>query len=215
MSDRARDLLDRFRDARSRRVVFVSHCLLNENVRYLGGAFQPGAARAAITPFLDQGVGMVQMPCPEQRAWGGVLKRWILRYYGHDRPVSRPALKAFLWYTRRVHRWLARRVVREIEDYLRSGFAVEGIVGIDGSPSCGVTRTLELRRSLPVIANPAIDRDALNRQAIAACVTPGAGMFIEALQRELHRRHLEVPFLEFDLVAEIRGEPRPITRVEP
>ena len=25
-------------DQRSRRVVFVSHCILNENVRYLGGA---------------------------------------------------------------------------------------------------------------------------------------------------------------------------------
>ena len=26
-------------DKRSRRVVFVSHCILNENVRYLGGAW--------------------------------------------------------------------------------------------------------------------------------------------------------------------------------
>jgi predicted secreted protein len=214
MSDRARDLLDRFRDARSRRVVFVSHCLLNENVRYLGGAFQAGAARAAITPLLESGAGIVQMPCPEQRAWGGVLKRRILRYYGRDHQVSRPALKAFVWYTRRVQRRLAKRVVREIEDYVRSGFVVEGIVGIDGSPSCGVTRALDLRRSLPVLANATIDRDQLNRRAIAACVTPGAGMFMSALRQELRRHRLEIPFLEFDLVAEIRGEPRPITRVQ-
>lgn len=31
------------KDPRSGRVVFVSHCLLNQNVRYLGGAVAPGA----------------------------------------------------------------------------------------------------------------------------------------------------------------------------
>ena len=59
-----------------------------------------------------------------------------------------------------------------------------------------------------------IDRDALNRRGIEACVTPGAGTFFEALEQDLRRRHLDVPFLEFDLVGEIRGEPRPVTRVE-
>ena len=32
-------LLERLDDERSKKVVFISHCLLNENVRYLGGAF--------------------------------------------------------------------------------------------------------------------------------------------------------------------------------
>ena len=214
MSNRAREALGRFRDARSRRVVFVAHCLLNENVRYLGGAFQAGAARAAIAPFLDAGVGIVQLPCPEQRAWGGVLKRRILRYYGGGHAPSRPALAAFLWYTRRAHRRLARRIAREVADYVRSGFEVIGIVGIDGSPSCGVSSTLDLRRSLPVIADPTLDRDTLNRQAIAACVQPGAGSLMGSLRQELRRRRLEVPFLGFDLVAEMRGESRPISRVQ-
>ena len=33
-------LLEKLRDERGRRVVFLSHCLLDENVRYLGGAFR-------------------------------------------------------------------------------------------------------------------------------------------------------------------------------
>jgi predicted secreted protein len=211
MSDRAQELLERFRDQRSRRVVFISHCLLNENVRYLGGAFQPGAVREALAPFLNQGIGIVQMPCPEQRAWGGVLKRRTLRYYGSSRRLGPAALLAFRGYTRWMYWRLARRVVRDLEDYLHSGFEVVGIVGIAGSPSCGVARTLDLRRSLPVIADPTIDRDNLNARAIAECVIPGRGLFVEALRRRLHRRGLEVPFLEFDLVAEIHGQPRPIT----
>lgn len=36
-------LLARLADARSNKVIFVSHCMLDENVRYLGGAFHSGA----------------------------------------------------------------------------------------------------------------------------------------------------------------------------
>jgi hypothetical protein len=44
MNQSARQLLlERLKDERSKRVIFVSHCWLNENTRYLGGAFRPGA----------------------------------------------------------------------------------------------------------------------------------------------------------------------------
>ena len=37
------DLLrDRLQDQRSGKVLVLSHCLLNQNVRYLGGAVHPG-----------------------------------------------------------------------------------------------------------------------------------------------------------------------------
>jgi hypothetical protein len=75
-------LLEQLKDERGKRVVFVSHCLLNENVRYLGGAFRRSGVEEVIMNFLRQGVGICQMPCPEQRAWGGVLKRYILPLYG-------------------------------------------------------------------------------------------------------------------------------------
>jgi hypothetical protein len=38
-------------------VVFVSHCLLDENARYLGGAFHPGAVPEMIG-LLRRGVGL-------------------------------------------------------------------------------------------------------------------------------------------------------------
>ena len=75
-------LLQRLKDARGNEVVFVSHCLLDENVRYLGGAFHSGAAPEML-PVVQSGVGIYQMPCPEVRAWGGVLSR------PRDRAVSR------------------------------------------------------------------------------------------------------------------------------
>jgi hypothetical protein len=76
------ELQERLRDERNGRVAFGSHCLLTENTRYLGGAFRAGGIAELVAQLLDDGVGICQMPCPEQRAWGAVLKRWILRAYG-------------------------------------------------------------------------------------------------------------------------------------
>ena len=44
-------LLERLRDEQSRRVVFVAHCILNENTRYLGGAFRAGAVEEVLEPW--------------------------------------------------------------------------------------------------------------------------------------------------------------------
>jgi predicted secreted protein len=207
---RAETLMAKLADARSRRVVFLSHCLLNQNTRYLGGAFRPGAVEEVVDRFKDEGIGIHQMPCPEQRAWGGVLKRYTLPFYGARRgprrALARQLLPLFLWHTRRVYRRLAREVAGEIEDYLRSGFEVVGVVGIAGSPSCGVCRTHDIARSLDVVAAcplARLDRRVVNQEAVAMAVRPGEGMFTEQLRRRLCRRGVDVPFHEHDSLAAI------------
>jgi predicted secreted protein len=208
------ELLQRaLRDERSRRVVFVSHCLLNQNVRYLGGATRPGMTGEVVAALLDAGVGVVQMPCPEQAAWGGVCKRYTVPAYGADltplRRLRRPATWLFLAYSRLVYRRLARRVAAQIADYRRSGHRVESVVGIGGSPSCGVHTTLDLPAVLDDIArrDPGrLDRRDVNRHVIAGHVRAGPGMFIAALHRQLRRRGIDVPFDEHDLIAELATE---------
>jgi predicted secreted protein len=200
-------------DERSGEVAFVSHCLLNENTRYLGGAFRPGAVAELVDELVARGVGICQMPCPEQHAWGGVLKRRMLRAYGTRGTalyrVRVPLLRLFVLSTRITYRRLARDVAGQIADYERSGFTVIGIVGVGASPSCGVHTTLDLRRSFEAMARmPAasLDRRAVNREVVLASRRAGAGIFVAALERELRRRRLAVPLLEHDLVAEMRGE---------
>jgi predicted secreted protein len=56
-------------DQRSRKVTFLSHCLLKENTRYLGVACRGGAIRELVEACLDNGLGIVQIPCPEQQTW--------------------------------------------------------------------------------------------------------------------------------------------------
>lgn len=208
-------LSERLADARGRDVVFVSHCLLDENTRYLGGAFHRGAV-PEMAELLRSGVAVCQMPCPEQRAWGGVHKRRILRAYGlRDSPLyvlRGPLLRLFVWSTRvRYHR-LARRVVRDVEEHRRAGVRVLAVVGVGASPSCGVSTTLDLRRSLETLARcplAAIDRRTVNEDAVAACRVAGEGLFTRTLRRQLARRRIAVPFVEYDLVAEMRGLPQP------
>jgi predicted secreted protein len=208
-------LAHRLADERGRRVAFVSHCLLNENTRYLGGAFKAGAVPEIVTGLLEAGVGISQMPCPEQYAWGGVLKRLLLRAYGlRQSPLyalRRPLLRIFIAYTHLAYARLARGVAREIADYRRSGYEVVGVLGVGSSPSCGVSHTLDMRRSLEVIAAcpiASIDRATMNQRAVGGCRTPGEGIFTRQLRRRLERRGITVPFVEYDIVAEMRGEPQ-------
>jgi hypothetical protein len=150
------------------------------------------------------------MPCPEQYGWGGVCKRYTMPAYGADhthlRWLRRPTTWLFLTYTRLAYRRLARRVGAEIADYTRSGHVVESVVGMGGSPSCGVHTTLNLPAVLDDIAgrDPArLDPRTFNREVIAGHTRAGEGMFILALRRELRRRGVDVAFDEHDLIADI------------
>ena len=56
---------------------FLLHCLLNQKSPLPGTAVcRP--VRSAVDPYIDDGIGVVQMPCSEQRTWGGVLKGQFL-----------------------------------------------------------------------------------------------------------------------------------------
>jgi predicted secreted protein len=211
VGNRVRQLERRLADARGHRVALLSHCLLDQNVRYLGGAGRAGGVQEVVDGYLSRGVGIYQMPCPEQRAWGGVRKRRLLTAYGAGGtlrgPVVRLLLPVFLRHTRRVYTRLARRVAADVRDYRRAGVEVVGVVGIGGSPSCGVRTTLDLTAAVDVLTRcplAALDRRVLNDDVVAAHVRPGEGMFVCALRRQL----ADVPFEEHDLLAEL-GVSRP------
>ena len=124
-STRVQMLTERLSDQRGKRVVFLSHCLLNENTRYLGGACRAGCVPEVLDACVELGLGIVQMPCPEELAWGGVLKRRLLLVYGSPsarRPwLRRMLLPVAVGYTRWRYRRQADAVARQIADYRRSG----------------------------------------------------------------------------------------------
>lgn len=205
-------LSKRLEDERGRKVIFVAHCILNENARYQGGAVRAGTNVEIIEELQKQDIGIVQMKCPEQKAWGGV-QRWLMWLsLGMGGKVTGPILMLFLPFFTLYTKWswtrIAKNTVGEINDWAKSGYDVVGIIGISGSPSCGVNTTLDLKKGTSYIANikaADIVRERFNEEGICQAVIDGKGIYIQALQKELARRKLKIPFFEHDLMAELKA----------
>jgi predicted secreted protein len=114
-----------FSDKRSGKIVLVAHCILNQNARVLGLAGKPGAIAEVVDFLVHNGVGIIQLPCPEF-AFAGLLRQ----------PKTREQ------YDNAVFRGLCRRiafeVVNQIGEYARGGVKLLLVVGVEGSPSCSV-----------------------------------------------------------------------------
>lgn len=214
MNSQTELLATRLRDSRGKRVIFVSHCILNENTRYLGGAFAAGALTSILPNILESGIGIIQMKCPEQVAWGGIHKKYMWLSLKSE-SVFLQMLKSvlfplFLMYTRFRYRRLARSVAQEISDYVNSGYEVVGILGVDGSPSCGVHSTLDLGKSFHYfnsISPHSIERRKMNDALYSYCLRSGQGIFVTELKRALHILGIHPKFHAHDIVAEMEGKP--------
>lgn len=100
-----------------------------------------------------------------------------------------------------------------MQDYLRAGYAIRGIVGVDGSPSCGVRQRLDVDHALTLLGN--LDEGHSTGQDINRIVrdsvTQGRGMFIECLVKQLNRRGLTVPLMSHSLIDELDGHIEPLS----
>lgn len=127
-----------FEDKRSKRVIFVSHCILNQSAKIDGCAHHPGAVREVVDVILASGCGIAQLECPE------------LMHLGLDRQADPEAERSVESEDSRVGelmqrpfgrvccREIADRACHQMEQYVRHGFAVLGVLGVNGSPTCGV-----------------------------------------------------------------------------
>lgn len=161
-----------FHDARSRKIVFVSHCFLNQNSISDGTADFPAANRAIVSLLLEHDIGIVQMPCPELLCLG--LDRGDV--HGGERPVivENTRIRAALQTPQASIklRPLVEQVVYQMEQYQENDFAVLGVVGINRSPSCGIETT------------------SAHDEEVA-----GMGVFMAALKQELDARGISLPMV--------------------
>ena len=161
-----------FEDCHSRRVIFLAHCLLNQNSISDGTAVYPAAFKDVLRLLMEADIGVVQLPCPELCCLG--LDR------GDERGAERPVTAENTRIRRELQRGEpARRLealvgytMYQIEEYRRHGFEILGIVGVNRSPSCGVETTS--------------DNDA---------EIPGMGLFMGRLAERLAEAGASVPML--------------------
>lgn len=174
-------------DSRSGKVVVVAHCLLNQNSVVWGLAHAPGAFRGLAELLAEKGYGIVQLPCPETSYAG--LRRWWQSVEQYDNPGFRSHCK---------------RLSEFMADYLEAlregGVEVVAVIGVKGSPSCGVHETF----SAPWRGNPA--------EAPEGRRVNGRGVFMRIFLEELRRRGFSPRLYDFDTgnpgksVEYLRGE---------
>jgi predicted secreted protein len=208
-------IINKLTDERSRRIIFLSHCILNENTRYPGGAFTRGMLSAVVRQIDSKGYGIVQLPCPEQKAWGGVLKKNMLLSYGLNNSGSPLNLfrgilfPLFILHTKWVYKKIARDTVKMLEDYKKSGFDIIGIVGVDGSPTCGISTCLDMKKSFDYCAGlniESIDRKNYNKEMYDRCLKQGKGLFFLEMDKALKRKKIAITYYSHDLVREMNSE---------
>ena len=161
-----------FTDGRSKRVIFLAHCLLNQNAISDGTAVCPAAFGELIQLLLDREVSVVQMPCPELCCLG--LDRGDV--HGADRPVVEENTRIRRAMEkdgpRQKREALADLVAEQVQEYHKHGFQVLGIVGANRSPNCGVETTSDFDREVE-----------------------GRGAFMEAIAQRLEAAGISVPML--------------------
>lgn len=179
-------------DKRGGRVVFVSHCLLDQNARFPGIAVHPGPVPELARGLADAGIGIEQLPCLEMKYWGGVSRKWaFLPMLGSMPSLVLPiAVRVYASLCARE----ARKVARSIGDFVRSGYQVLGVVAVDDSPTCGLVRTLRLTPSMLETARTSPDL----APALQGLLEEGSGLFMGSLLEEVRAKGLGVPFLTFD-----------------
>lgn len=158
-----------FADERSKTIVFVAHCILNQNSISDGTAAYPGPIKEIMKLLCISDVGIVQMPCPELLCLG--LDRG--NSDGSDCPILEENTRIRMMMGRRSAtskiKQLVQHLIFQISEYRNYGFDIRGIVGVNRSPSCGV------------------DTTSKNNQEIE-----GQGVFIEALCNELKKNKIHV-----------------------
>ncbi|WP_233120214.1 CD3072 family TudS-related putative desulfidase [Tissierella creatinophila] len=162
---------------RSRKIIMVSHCILNSNSKVEGLSQYQGIFKELIDMIDEKEIGIIQLPCPEMIIYG--IKRW-----GHVKEQFDT-----LFYRNNCRKML-EFIIGQVKSYIDTGYKIVGVIGIDGSPSCGVNLTCSGDWEGDSSSKDSIDHKIKNLKEIKAL-----GIFMEELKRYLEEYNIEVPFV--------------------
>ncbi|MEM2849196.1 MAG: 2-thiouracil desulfurase family protein [Candidatus Bathyarchaeia archaeon] len=156
-------------------VVAVAHCILNQATRWFWDGDSGAWTEGFVSDFLEglklMRVGLYQLPCPEFGLLGNPR-----------RPMTRDDYEVLPGFV--VHcKALAESVLRDLKAFkelsIKPKIKILAIIGIEGSPSCGVEFTSR--------------RIAENSVRVA-----GRGIFMELLEELIESEGLHIAFYGLD-----------------
>ena len=110
---------------RSKRVIFLSHCILNQNTVVYPLARARGAYKRIVDTIMESGVGIHQLSCPEYKYLG--LSR---------KPMNKEEYDVLEF--RLICKDIAIDTIQVVREYLDNDYEIIGIIGINQSPSCSI-----------------------------------------------------------------------------
>lgn len=165
---------------RNKKIVLVAHCILNINAKVYGIATEQAGCRQIVGGLLNNGFGIIQLPCVEQSCFG--IKRWGQVKEQLDFPTFRAKC-----------RFLLQPIIEQVLDFYENGYEIAAIIGLDGSPSCGVNYTCTGKWG------GEIGEDYDLSAKLASLDTLGeAGVMMEVLKEMLEEVCINVKFLAID-----------------
>lgn len=133
---------------RSKRILLVSHCILNQNTVIENEARAEGAVLSAMEWAMKEGFGILQLPCPEFTFLG--LNRPSMTYEEYNTPAYRKHCREILI-----------PILNQTKEYLKNGYKISGLLGIQRSPSCDPSRGVFMEELLALFAENAINLKTL------------------------------------------------------
>jgi predicted secreted protein len=130
-----------FEDRRSKKVILLAHCVLNQNAKIDACAHYPGAIKEVTDSLLEREVGFIQMPCPELFCLGLDRGAHINNKGTVETEDTRVAQCMDKRLPRKICKAFVDSLIYQVEEYRKHGFCIVGLVGINGSPTCGVDTT--------------------------------------------------------------------------
>lgn len=110
---------------RSKRIILVSHCILNQN-SVLNGWERARGAYPVANLLINAGIGIVQLPCPE-----------LIRYGLNRLPRSVQEYDTIEY--RMLCREMLMPYILQLCEYKENGYELAGILAVEKSPTCSMS----------------------------------------------------------------------------
>ena len=166
---------------RGKRIIILTHCILNANAKVHGLSTYPAVMVSLVNFFIEQDIAIIQLPCPEMAIYG--IQRWGHVKEQFDTLHFRESCVQML-----------KNIVGQIKNYKDNGYEVLGIIGINGSPSCGVTKTC----SSGAWFGDFLDKENTWEKIETLNMIDEMGVFIEELVKLLRKHEIQIPLWAID-----------------
>ncbi len=169
------------------KILITCHCFLNDAVKLMHQDMSEQSSEKRIKEkiikrMMDNHVEILQLPCPEFMIYGS--RRWGHASSQFDNPFFREYTKDMLKpYLLQIKEYISRPEV----------FELLGVLGIDGSPSCGVDFTYDGEWEGEFSSHPDLQHsfESIRKEE-------KSGVLIDVFREMLQDESIEIPFYSFD-----------------